>query len=111
MNETYKKRAQKKRNEVAETEMKMLCDLVSYSIMDLEDKEVSNLPHSRFDTNLSRVPADTIKTSLYNIVKRNLYRVSGSKYSDACDEMLRNYIVNAYIPSKNIGQMVYRENE
>jgi hypothetical protein len=109
MNETYYRRASNKRSKVAETDMNFLTDLVSYSIMDLENRSISNLPHARFDTNLSRVPVEKIKTSLYNIVKKNLFKVAGTTYEDAVDETLRNYILNAYIPSKNIGQMVLRE--
>lgn len=80
---------------------------------DLHDKSISNLPYTKWNTNVSRVSKQKVMTSINNIVKKNLHKTMGYSYKDNVDETLTRYVMNGYLVSKNTHpqETIYINNE
>jgi hypothetical protein len=100
MNRTRRNLLAKKMAEISDDDG-LLTDLVTFCLIELENRDNHSLPHRLFSTNLYRLPLSTTKPVLNDVIKRGLrHCLSRKAYPDTIDTNLRSYLEHGYLPMK-----------
>ncbi len=76
-------------------------NLVSFCLLELDNRDHHPLPHRNFTTNMYRQSKTKVRHVLKDVVNRGLnYCLSVKKYKDTEDTNIRNYVEQGYLPSK-----------
>ena len=81
-------------------------NLVSFCLLELDNRDHHPLPHRNFTTNMYRQSGTKVRNVMKDVVNRGLnYTLSIKKYKEPEDTNIRNYIEKGYLPSKWYGGM------
>lgn len=100
MNRKRNEMINKKMNEI-KNEDDFFTNLVSFCLLELDNRNNHPLPHRNFTTNLYRQSNKKVRHVMKDVVSRGLnYCLSVKNYQDQNDTNIRNYVEQGYLPSK-----------